>query len=159
MLWGLVQIAESEAWSGLPMSPVAVRTLVIVVAVLLAAHLLARGRDQLASRERHVPELLVGAGHVLLALWFTQEAWATARAFEGPGGAWQGPPSIERQTMPSDIRRVSRGGGCDSSYWPLRWPSARHVTVPEPRAAVNTSQAIPAVVSRPRIVGLVRRCQ
>jgi hypothetical protein len=79
-----------------------VRTLVIVVAVLLSAYLLARRRDQLTASEQHLPEFTVGVGHLMLAVWFTHQAWATARAFEGPGGAWQGMPSTARP--PGSVR-------------------------------------------------------
>ncbi len=114
-MWGFGQIAGSDAWRGLPMSPLAVRTLVIVVAVLLSAHMLARRRDQLTSAERYLPEFVVGVGHLLLAVWLAHEAWAAAHAFEGPGGAWQRPPSFARP--PGSIRANALALAISTCAW------------------------------------------
>lgn len=127
-MWGFGQVAESIGQLVLPGSPLAVRTIVIVVAVLLVGHLLARRRDQLTSSERHLPECVVGIGHLLLALWFTHEAWATARAFEGPNGAWQLPPSIARP--PGSVRASALTLAICTFAWTvqaawLAWAGAR----------------------------------
>lgn len=75
---------------GDPLLPVftaaSLRSLVVIAAALVAAHLLARHADRLQEGERQfLPPLASAGAHALLATWTGLHAWRAVRAFETPG--------------------------------------------------------------------------
>ncbi len=117
-LWGFVVLVGSRPADGKPFSPVAIRTLVILAAVLISSQLLARRRDRLTRGERRVPEFLAGIGHLLLAVWLADQAGAVAHAIEGPAGIWQRVPSLVQP--PADVRASGLAVALDACAWSLQ---------------------------------------
>jgi uncharacterized membrane protein len=69
--------------------PSALRTLIAIVVLLGAAHLLARRREALVP-DRWLPEYWTATGNALLMAWLARESSELAFAVYGPGG-WIGP--------------------------------------------------------------------
>jgi uncharacterized membrane protein len=91
-----VNAAWSSATAGaLPFVGIdALRELTMIVALLLGALLLTRGREHLAPLERRAPELWTLAANVMLLGWSWRGCDALARALEDPAGRWWQPHSL-----------------------------------------------------------------
>jgi uncharacterized membrane protein len=89
-LWLVGAFVESRPMHVAPfLGPSALRTLIAIVVLLGAAHLLARRRDALVP-DRWLPEYWTATGNALLMAWLAREASELAFAIYGPGG-WIGP--------------------------------------------------------------------
>jgi hypothetical protein len=106
----------------------ALRELTIIVALLLGALLLTRGRGHLGPLERRAPELWTAAANVMLVGWSWRGCGALAHALENPAGRWWQPHALvapEPGVRESQLFAAAIGFAWFTQAAALGWMGAR----------------------------------